>query len=146
VVASLFKQLLLQRETLPTRLYDIYDEERKGNSRNDGDILELFISCSFEFTPLYVFLDALDECTTEQQHAIVDLISKLSSLEKPMKIFLTSQPQLINTVARVGPRISQQIFANTDDLKAYIHKKLENQGAEFEKDILENMTNEADGM
>jgi len=124
----------------------MYDEENRGNPRNDSEILDLLVSCSSEFTPTYVFLDGLDECTTDQQHAIIELIIKFSSLESPMKVFLTSQPQLIHLVAQVEPKVCQEISASASDLKIYILQKLANSYPDLEEVICKVMLEDADGM
>jgi hypothetical protein len=146
VVASLLKQLLIQLGTLPPDLIRIYNEENKGNPGIDTEILDLLFSCSLQFASTWIVFDGLDECTSQQQTAIISLTTQFCSADKAMRVLLTSQPQLLQLVEEVQPAMCQEISATTEDLTTFVMTKLACRYPELEEMIVESILDDIDGM
>lgn len=125
VSRELLKQLVYQVDNIPpalsTALEKLYTESKTGLPPKQSAIIDLFVSSSN--TSTFVFLDGLDECTTETQDKIIILIRRFC--ESGVRVFLTSQPQLIPLVTTLGTFESMEIIADKDDLKKYIKQRFD---------------------
>jgi hypothetical protein len=150
VIRELLRQLVYQIDRLPptlsTTLEELYNKSKTGLPPKQAAIVELFISSSNNFRSTFVFLDGLDECTTETQDKIVILIRRFC--ESGVRVFLTSQPQLISLVTAVGTFESMEIIADKNDLKTYIKQRFDSprNNATLEEPLLNQLIEGAEGM
>ena len=145
--ASLLKQLVYQLGTLPAKLDKLYEEAKSGFPLNNTIIAELIVSCSQQFSLVFVFLDGLDECTDVQQDEVIGLIRQLR--DSGIRIFLTSRPDTEYRVKKLQPFELLPITADEKDIGIYMNLKLDvenNLKMELKQAIKENLTRSADGM
>lgn len=125
----------------------MYEENKTGNPPRYSSIVDLVISCS-SLLSIFVFLDALDECTDDQQRDIIDLVDQLCNSDS--RVFLTSQPHLIPRVDQIGTITRCNITANEEDLDIYINRRLTvrcpDLHSEIKSTIRNNLIDGADGM
>jgi hypothetical protein len=129
VVASVFIQLIEQRNTLPPSLLLEFDKWKKAGrkSKPTGDrFTELLILClsEFNFSKVFVVIDAFDECKEDSRE---DLLRQLEQLNKKteMRIFISTRPQHLDRLQKSFPGSLQlKIEAKEDDIQKYLEKKL----------------------
>lgn len=147
VSASLLKQLVYQLGTLPPKLDNMYKEANSGYPPNSKVIAELIVSCSQEFSLVFVFLDGLDECTDAQQDDVIGLIRQLR--DSGIRVFLTSRPDTEHRVKKLQPFELLPITADEKDIGIYLNLKLDVEPslkAELKQAIKENLVRATDGM
>ena len=145
--ASLLKQLVYQLGTLPAKLDKMYKEAKTGFLPNNTMISELIISCSQQFSLVFVFLDGLDECTDAQQDDVIGLIRQLR--DSGIRVFLTSRPDTEYRVKKLQPFELLPITADLKDIGIYLNLKLDVEPSlkiELKQAIKENLIRQADGM
>jgi len=157
VARSLLKQLvyqIYQIDILPPAislaLEKLYIEAKTGMPPKQLTVIDLFISSCNYFNATFVFLDGLDECTSDTQNKIINLIRRFC--ESGVRVFLTSQPQLIPLVmtlkVSLGTFESTEIIADKDDLKTYIQQRfdLARNKAGLDETLLNKLVAGAEGM
>ena len=147
VSASLLKQLVYQLGTLPAKLDKMYDEAKTGFPPNHKVIAELIVSCSQQFSLVFVFLDGLDECTNSQQDDVIGLIRQLR--DSGIRVFLTSRPDTEYRVKKLQPFELLPITADDKDIGIYLNLKLDVEPSlktELKQAIKENLIRQTDGM
>lgn len=144
VAANLLKQLIYQIDALPTPLAKMYLDSKGGFPPKQSAVLDLMFSCATKFTTVYIFFDGLDECTDDQHDEILVLIGRLCATT--IRIFLTSQPQLMPRVAEIGEYVSREIIASEEDLESYIKQRFEVAKTEIKEPLLQELVSGAEGM
>jgi len=148
IVRTLLKNLASQITPLPFRLVQLYDEQKRFHLPPQYSILVDVLTSCVDQLSCFVFLDALDEGSDEQQREVLGLVSRL--IEFGMRVFLTSQPHLIPLVNQIAELSRCPIRANVDDLTAYIEQRMKIQCPLLQPDlkltILRNLLDGADEM
>ena len=81
------------------------------------------MSCSQQFSLVFVFLDGLDECTDAQQNDVIGLIRQLR--DSGIRVFLTSRPDTVHRVKKLQPFELLPITADDKDIGIYLNLKLD---------------------
>lgn len=138
---------------LPGPLEIEYDGDRKGEPPRLDTLLDIFHSCSKEFSPIYIFFDGLDECTDEQREDMLELIIKFCKSESVIRVFLTSQPQFTHVVDELSKTLKTaaydklEITANKGDLEQYVILKLKRSGQlQLKEYVLKDIMDGNEGM
>lgn len=144
-MASLLKQLCLQKGTIPPSIVQMWEQrEGQGPSNSQetlkservpefGELLAAFLSLASKFRRTYVCLDALDECAEEHQQALQEILHRLRQAR--CSLLITSRREITySDDFKQVPQIS--IEATPDDIGNYVTSVL-NQHPEL-RDIVDN--------
>lgn len=123
VVRSLLKQLLIPVTLVPQVLESAYDEFCSQSIIPDtSTFLQQLISTCTHYSSVFIFLDALDECSSDTLDSVINLIRQLS--RSGVKTFATSRPHLRNLPVELEKPLILQIEAQDDDVKNYLSVRL----------------------
>jgi hypothetical protein len=126
VVASLLKQLLIILDQIPPIIKTKYENYLSGAPRPIfSDFVKLLISCikeSPKVTPVMLF-DAFDECSSDQQSKIFELIDQLSKAN--IKVYITTRPHILDYLERLEGSEIMEIQADDEDIKTFLKDKLQ---------------------
>ncbi|MCJ1263487.1 hypothetical protein MMC22_003357 [Lobaria immixta] len=121
LVASLLKQLLQQHGVVSDDLKSLYCRHLKNETRPALD--EVFKILQFEvnrYRQVFVVVDALDECSTENQ-VRQDLLSKLFALQTSHTVNLMFTSRHIPDIMREFQKCLQlEIRASEEDVRRYL--------------------------
>lgn len=148
VARRILKQLVWQHGSIHPTLYRIYQNHKCDLPCKLSTFVDLIHSYCNDFASIYVFLDGLDECTSDQQSTIIDFIIQLRRSAK-VRLFLTAQPHLNTLVARVGIFSYCQIVAQSEDLRTYVLQALQRGGVDdtaLKEILMKDLIVEAQGM
>ena len=118
VMKSLLKQLVYQRRSLPPKLESAYDE-RKPLDMNS--IMEMFLESAQQFSNVFVFLDALDECNNREREILMPCLQRL--LQSGIRICVTARPEVQCQLTSNQIR-SLEISAHNHDVKNFLAQRL----------------------
>jgi hypothetical protein len=134
IIASLLKQLSLQKDTIPPSIVQLWElrEDQGSHSSQEtlkservpefGELLAAFLTLASKFRRTYVCLDALDECAEEHQHALQEILHRLR--EARCSLLTTSRCEIkYSEYFSQVPQISIQ--ATPDDIGHYVASVLE---------------------
>lgn len=153
LVASLLKQLARQQASLPEQVRSLYQKHGRNSTRPSlEELTGALQSVATMYQRVFVAIDALDECQTEDDcrsrflTAIFDLQAKTGA-----SIFATSR---INPDigARFQGHLQQEIEATTEDVSAYLEGKMAHfpnfiqHNLELQKDIWTAIIQSVGGM
>jgi hypothetical protein len=123
LLASLLKQLAQGRRHLPESVKSLYDQCQSKRSRPlVDDISKALQSVAFEYSRVYIVIDALDECSASCR---TQMLSNLSDLRAKygINLFATSRfiPEIIEEFKQ-DP--SLEIRADEQDVRGYIDGRI----------------------
>ena len=148
VAARLFKQLIYQLKIPSPALEGLYYKSKGGFPPKDSSIIDLLISYGQQyFSSIFVFLDALDECSSNEQESIIKLVETLS--DAGIRVFLTSQSQLRYHIQKMKMFLEYEIWAKTDDFEEYINQRVgsdDDCSGELKVLLLKELIKDAGGM
>jgi len=150
VVSSLLKRLLCSVSELPRDVESLYDDFVRRAAIPDLSCLSrIFISCSSNFSSVYLILDALDECQSKQLKSIVSLLGQLKAAQVTRhKILCTSRPHLEYLCVTLQPVAILDIEAHTDDVENYITWRLNDEwlfAEELKSEVVEAIAGRVEG-
>lgn len=147
VIRALLKQLLCRLDLIPHDLEGFYDDCNRYSIKPDVSALTYYlISISNHFSSVFVMLDALDECATENYADIINLIRKLR--ESGLKILCTSRINVPNVRCQLGQPTLVEIKAHEDDVRNYLAIRLSKEWQyddEFKQKISDTLAEKAAG-
>ena len=119
LLGSLLQQLARQRPILSDEISNLYYSHSPHNSCPSlTDLSSLLKSESGSFERLFVIVDALDECTEEDDERARFVRTVLNSIPK---VYLLVTSRDIATIDNeIGPSIRLDISANPQDVQHYI--------------------------
>jgi hypothetical protein len=151
VLASLLKQLVLSVDPLPRCLeshYQNFITSHEPPARPDlATLTDLFMQCTKQFERVFVMIDAFDECgqIERQREKIVSVLQSLS--ESAVKVFVTTQPHLLDNLTSKHPSTRLKIRAEKTDIQKYVKSHLSKEvSKQLENDIIKTICTESDGM
>ena len=149
VLRCLLKQLVTQRQKLPSFLGDLYDESMRGMTNLDAlTLLAQFYSCAKEYDSVYLFFDAFDECGADQHESMLSTMSEL--LRQPSVKIIIATRHLLHRLQTISENaLTIQIEARDDDLQQYLWSRLEKPtypSRGLKKEIVDVITQGAEGM
>ncbi|KAK2850705.1 hypothetical protein FQN49_005405, partial [Arthroderma sp. PD_2] len=135
LLSCLLKQLVLAHETLPDTIKRLHDNHKKGQTRPlFKEILTAFNSLASGYSRIYILVDALDECQTEDacQSKLITEILKIQD-KLGANLFLTSQP-MAQIMERFKGCLQKEISASKEDIGAYLDAEM----SHFQSAVLED--------
>jgi len=135
LVASLLQQLVSYSVKIPPRLTELFDEYDNLCTSNSGQqprkpdidtLVDVFIKCSKECPPVFVMLDAFDECSLTLRGKVISLLAQFR--HAGMRIYITTRSYLLEDLT-TGPfngASTMKITAHHEDVKSYIVERLRN--------------------
>ena len=129
VVASFVKQLVYQLDFVPTKLEAAYDRWIAKAMRPNRDFfIDLFLSCADEFSKVYVFLDAYDECVKSERRHLIQFVQQFSQPGLNICTFITTRPHPLDDLkSQLKENKTLEIKATLEDVEKYINEKLESE-------------------
>ena len=153
MVSALTQQLTQQVSILPLEVNDFYNNRMMSEKPPTvKDYVDLLLQLSDHFAQVYIFVDALDECSEDTREELLSVLERLQSFAR---LFLTSRPHIsIDHVLRSVSRVN--ISATDSDIKTYLKAKFSRRGSRLasfiardpslETDIVRMVSEKAGGM
>lgn len=153
LVSALTLHLAQQVPILPLELNNFYNNRLMSETpRTVKDYVDLLLQLFDHFAQVYIFVDALDECSEDTR---IELLLVLEPLQAFARLFLTSRPHI--SVDHVLKRVSRVNISATDsDIKIYLTAKFSRRGSQLatfisrdpslEDDIVRMVGEKAGGM
>jgi len=156
ILGSLLKQLVFGLEEIPEEILEAYGDRRNaigGQGLQISDILNMLQIASAR-KRVFICIDALDECTTEHQVNVLDLLCQLLHQSPGTRIFVTGRPHILPEIGRrlAGRVTSMSISPKRDDIVTYLRSRLatdttpDAMNSTLEADILEKIPSDISEM
>lgn len=118
----------------------------KGQRPGLRDLLEILTSVAQEFTGVWLFFDALDECQEQQRATLLSSIAQLKNAN--IKIFATSRPHPEDIRQTFEKAIQLEVSANQADIETFVRSKLVPKRLKpaFIGEIISKILTQAEGM
>ena len=128
ILGSLLKQLVFGLEEIPEEVLKAYNDRKNaigGQRPQISDILKMLQITSTK-KRAFICIDALDECATEHQVKLLDLLGQLVQQSPSIRIFVTGRPHILPEMGRrlAGRVRSLSIILKRDDIVTYLHSRL----------------------
>jgi hypothetical protein len=126
VIRSLIKQLVYQLDPIPEQIVEAWeDSENRGTSSTLKYFVDRFISCASQFSKVFLFLDAFDECLDEtERKKVIEFLKKLPKCESTCYTYITTRPHLLPELEALEEPIFLEIKARNDDIVQSLTKRL----------------------
>ena len=128
MLGSLLKQLVFGLSEVPEEISEAYRDRKNaigGQGLQISDILKMLQTTSAG-KRAFICIDALDECATEHQVKLLDLLGQLLQHTSGTRIFVTGRPHILPEIGRrLGGRMtSVSISTRRSDIVEYVHSRL----------------------
>lgn len=128
IICCLLKQLLSRKRHLPDSVEAFYNSfSDKATIPGFAALFDLLRALAFEFSKIWIFLDALDECETKCRDTILESLFELD--KETFRLFTTARPHLTYTKAvhQTLQTLSRiEIRPNSNDLEGCVRQRLLN--------------------
>jgi hypothetical protein len=149
LLSSLLKQLASQH-SLPEAVKSLYDKhERQGTRPASMEISRALRSVSAQYSPVFIIVDALDECQGDARKMFLSEIFALQA-ECGVNIFATSRPipEIVNEFRSCE---SVEIRASSEDIGRYLESRMGQlritaSNPTLQSEIRDRIVNAADGL
>jgi Cdc6-like AAA superfamily ATPase len=124
LLASLLKQLLLERRFIPESLKKLYENHiHKSTFPALDEVYNILHSEMGRYSNVFIVIDALDECADDGAHEI--LLSKLNALQttNPLNLMVTSRP-ILKIKQKFQKGIQLEIRASSTDVQKYLEGQM----------------------
>ena len=124
-IASVLRQLAVQKVAFPQPLVDFYERFKQDQPQNVAtELSQVFQEVCVTFDKCFIVIDALDECNGKSHRK--DVLRILSSLNlQTFRIFVTSRPHPHEIKQQFQNAERIQIEASEADLKSYCRRMIE---------------------
>jgi hypothetical protein len=123
LLASLCAQLASQHEEVSTDLYDLYDTRIRIRERpTQIDIERLLDIESRRFSSVYIFVDALDECT-DDAGTRTTFMNALHDLPATVRVMITCRPHILKHELDSENALIE-IRAHDEDVRRYLEQRI----------------------
>jgi len=157
LAARILKQIVNQTYTpsltseKPEKLEKLYDNSKKDCPPQFSQLLDLCIEYSRRFRKMYILIDALDECESDQlRDEIIDLLMEFE--KGGMKVLLTSQSQYLYRVRDNFREVeginfeSMSVVGQYKDWRTYIEHRLKKErNVDDLQPFIDNLVKDSDG-
>jgi hypothetical protein len=141
-VRNFLKQLVFQLDDVPEALEFAYDRFiQDGMEPENASFVTFLRDCFQQFTSVFLFLDALDECDKQEKPHLMEALHQIP--KSRLRLFLTVRRNdpVTDLEYRHDPHLKrwlQQgstlvITARTADIETYVTTKLERRGEDPER-------------
>lgn len=159
IIGSLLKQLSMSpwSGSLDVQMLALFND---GNALNSKTAEALFATALARFQKVHVVVDALDECTEMERKTTVKLLVRQVSLNPGccVKLFFTSRPEHdLQHLLKVGTWHEIDVNDTLKDITPFVETELDaviesrslldgNVSEELRRDLIDSITQQADGM
>jgi Cdc6-like AAA superfamily ATPase len=159
MIRSLLSQLSSFYPSIPTALEALFSSHQNGNRQPQTDALETTLDAITErFERVFLVLDALDEC--EDRQLLLSFIDRLMNWKSgKLRVIATSRKEkdiedFFKAKLDDGKRLSIQNEKVDEDIRSYIHEKLQSdqrferwqKQPKVQEEIEKKLMEKADGM
>jgi hypothetical protein len=124
IFGSLIKQLCQQLPQVPKSLPHLENVTKDGRTPSQEELFIALTETSKAFVQTFIVFDALDECDRQnQRQTLLPMIHRMG--EAGFCLFMTSRRYADDIEDSFGNTPSIEIIAHDDDIKSYIHDKIE---------------------
>ena len=128
ILGTLLKQLVFGLQEIPEEISEAYRDRKNaigGQGPQISNILKMLQITSARMRA-FICIDALDECATEHQVMVLDLLGQLLQQSPETRIFLTGRPHILPAIGRCLTRkvTSLSISPKRDDIVTYLCSRL----------------------
>ena len=150
IVANLIDQLI-ERNPLQS-LFEILKQARKTHAKSEkctnfGVLWDIFVTMVHEFpTPIFVVVDALDECLVDRKAFLEGLVS---FPDAKVRFFLTSRNELgIDRALRLSPLVLKRPMDVEADIENFVIQRVEQLPRlhDFKAQVIQAVTEHSAGM
>jgi hypothetical protein len=154
LLGSLVKQLIPERQSIPTEIEELFNGHRNGKDpMNERDLRTAFSVVMKPFSKIFIVIDALDEYHASAPKDLEDFLTELLQLRTthPFSLFATSR-YVSEITSQLGAYVSKEIRAHDDDLLLYINARIGEMrwkifnSVEIQESIRKEVLKAADGM
>ena len=122
MMGAILKRLVGRRE-IPKEIKDAFHEGRRPLR---GDLVRMLMSAMASLPPVYICIDALDECLPKNLPELLESLRDIVRGSPTTRIFLTGRPHVRAAIQRYFTgAVEIPISPNTDDVRNYLHMKLD---------------------
>lgn len=125
IIASLLKQLLSALSEVPFSIQDGFHKFECGEWASDSAaaFIGFIKTVSTKFSCVAVLLDAFDECHSDEQPHIIDMITELR--KSGIKIYITTRQHCLNDLKdKLKKAVLTEIVAHEEDIKMFMENKM----------------------
>jgi len=128
MLGAVLKQVVSGLEKVPMEIAQAHEDQKKvigGRGPQLADIIQMLYTTASE-KPLFICIDALDECVAEQRAKILDSLDQILRRSPSTRIFVTGRPHI---QVEIGNRLLGRvaiihITPTRDDINNYLHTRL----------------------
>ena len=124
-VASLLRQIAVQKVDFPQSLLDFYECYRHDRAQAaTADLFATFRQVYTSFEKCYIIIDALDECKSLlYRKEILKIVSGLDL--QIVRLFVTSRPHVHDITQSFLHAQQIEVEASEQDIRSYCHRMIE---------------------
>ena len=148
-LSSLLKQVVCGLEEIPAIITEAFRDQKKvigGRKLGLDEIVEMLQDISSS-RPIFICIDALDECMAEYQAEMLDSLKQILHKSPSIRIFLAGRLQIRDEVEKhlAGRVVTVSIIPTKDDMVRFLRAKLKKDATpdamdkSFEADIINNI-------
>lgn len=151
VLSCILRQLLEQQRAIPEAVARVYKNVGSKGGLPQFECASLITEVTKGLSRVYLVLDALDECAPEHRVSLLQTLSQLSRVPG-LRLLVTSRPHIRELTTAFTQFLRLKIVAQDEDIRLYIRQELTRNGihdmcdAEFAKELIQKLTQGADGM
>jgi len=149
VLSSLLRQLVAAFEQVPLSVSESFKKHETPTLDEIVRLLHLLLLESSNV--VYIVVDALDECNTQERRRFLDAIKPLAKMDS-VRLFVTARPHVEDIRRAFDNQPVMEIKATDNDLRLYLHRELSLEGIytaideSFAQHIIETLINRAHGL
>jgi hypothetical protein len=143
---SLLKQLLHHLDDVPPSVEQAYNQSiNMGTEPKFGELLR---DCVFEFSLVFILIDALDECDEDSRLKILQKLQLISSSR--LRLFITGRNHVFqcrdiredDVIQKwLQEAHTQEIKATPEDIKGYVRQELEKKAKSLKPELKTDIAN-----
>ena len=153
LLASLLKQLAQGRSYLPENVKTLYDRCKAEKTQPSvDDISTVLQSVAAEYSRVFIFIDALDECQVNNSF-LANFLSHISNLQSKCRVnFFATSRFIPDIMERFERDVRLEIRANKQDVQRYVEGHIDElprfvrRDPHLQQEISSNIVKAIDGM
>jgi hypothetical protein len=123
-LVAFIKQLCQQLPRLPESLPHLKNITKDGRTPSQEELFIALVETSKSFIQKFIVFDALDECDRQtQRQTLLPMLHRMG--EVGFRVFMTSRRYADDIEESFRNALSIEIIADDDDIKSYIHDKID---------------------
>ena len=149
ILSSLLKQVICGLEEIPEKITQVFQKHKNiigGRELGLDEIVEMLQDIASS-RPIFICIDALDECMAEYRAKLLDSLRQISHKSPRTRVFLAGRLHIHDEVERhlAGRVVAVSITPTKDDIVRFLRVKLKEDiipdamDKSLEADILENI-------